>query len=66
MCVAYPGRVLSFPDEKTACVDFDGNRVTARRGLVEVEEGDLVLVHCGCILQKVSEEDYREFREIKG
>ena len=63
MCVAYPGRVLSLPDEKTALVDFDGNRVSARRGLVPVEEGDLVLVHCGCILQKVTEEDYLAFRE---
>ena len=54
MCVAMPGRVL---------VDFNGNRVEARTGLVKIEPGDNVLVHAGCILQKVSD---REMEELNG
>ena len=56
MCVAMPGTVIEVK-ERTAVVDFSGNRVEARSGLTEVKEGDRVLVHAGCILQKVSEEE---------
>ena len=63
MCVALPGKIVSLEDEKTALVDFDGNQVRARRGLVEVAVGDLVLVHAGCILQKVSQQDADLMRE---
>ena len=65
MCVACPGRVLQLTDEKTALVDFSGNRISARRGLVEVNPGDYVLVHAGCILQKVSEEDVSLMEELQ-
>ena len=44
MCVAMPGKVLSV-SERTALVDFNGNRVNARTGLVKIEPGDNVLVH---------------------
>ena len=62
MCVAMPGRVLSVGG-RTALVDFNGNRVEARTGLVKIEPGDNVLVHAGCILQKVSD---REMAELNG
>lgn len=65
MCVAYPGRIISLPDEKSALVDFDGNTVNARRGLVEAGVGDYVLVHAGCILQKVEEKDLALMNEIR-
>ncbi|MBQ4293560.1 MAG: HypC/HybG/HupF family hydrogenase formation chaperone [Lachnospiraceae bacterium] len=65
MCVAYPGRIVSLPDEKSALVDFGGNRVNARRGFVEAGVGDYVLVHAGCILQKVEEKDLALFDEVK-
>ena len=54
MCVALPGTVLEVKDA-TAVVDFSGNKVNARAGLVDVQAGDRVLVHAGCILQKVSQ-----------
>jgi hydrogenase expression/formation protein HypC len=57
-----PGRVLSVGG-RTALVDFNGNRVEARTGLVKIEPGDNVLVHAGCILQKVSD---REMEELNG
>ena len=64
MCVAWPGKVVSLPDGKRAVVDFDGNQVTARRGLVDVAVGDRVLVHAGCILQKVGEREAEEMKDL--
>lgn len=68
MCVALPGVVLEVKG-KTAVVDFSGNKVNARTGLVEIEKGDRVLVHAGCILQKVSQSEAEEmerlFRELE-
>ncbi len=63
MCVAMPGTVLSV-DRRTALVDFDGNKVKARTGLVQIEPGDRVLVHAGCILQKISDRELKEMNEI--
>ncbi len=63
MCVALPGKVLSV-DKRTALVDFDGNRVKARTGLVQVAPGDRVLVHAGCILQVVSPRDMEEIEAV--
>ncbi|MBO5246137.1 MAG: HypC/HybG/HupF family hydrogenase formation chaperone [Eubacterium sp.] len=53
MCVAMPGKVVE-RYEKEALIDFNGNRVRAVSGLVPIEIGDYVLVHAGCILQKLS------------
>jgi hydrogenase expression/formation protein HypC len=56
MCVAVPGRVISVKGSK-AIVDFAGNRIEAEAGLVKVRPGDPVLVHAGCILQVLQEEE---------
>ncbi|MDO5601376.1 MAG: HypC/HybG/HupF family hydrogenase formation chaperone [Oscillospiraceae bacterium] len=56
MCVALPGRVVSV-DGTLATVDFQGNTVRAEAGLVKTKPGDYVLVHAGCILQVLSQED---------
>jgi len=53
MCVALPGKIIEIND-KTALVDFSGNKVTVRTGLVDVKLGDHVLVHAGCVIQKVT------------
>ena len=53
MCVAMPGKVVE-RYEKEALIEFNGNRVRAVSGLVPIEIGDYVLVHAGCILQKLS------------
>ncbi|MBR4026434.1 MAG: HypC/HybG/HupF family hydrogenase formation chaperone [Lachnospiraceae bacterium] len=63
MCVALPGKVIELQD-KTAVVDFNGNQVTARMGLVDIKVGDFVLVHAGCILQKVSQKDANSLNEL--
>ncbi len=63
MCVALPGTVIEVKD-RNAVVDFSGNRVNARAGLVPVKPGDQVLVHAGCIIQKVSMEEGEEMQEL--
>ena len=64
MCVALPGKVIEIKD-RDAVVDFSGNQVTARAGLVDVKVGDYVLVHAGCVIQKVSQQDMEELKNLK-
>ncbi len=64
MCVAIPGKVIEIND-RTAVVDFSGNQVTARTGLVDVAVGDFVLVHAGCVIQKVTPQDMQELENIR-
>lgn len=56
MCVALPGKVIEIKD-RDAVVDFNGNQIKARAGLADIKTGDYVLVHAGCIIQKVSRQD---------
>ncbi len=64
MCVALPGTVKKIVNEKYAEVDFSGNLVKAASGLVDIKPGDSVLVHAGCIIQKISEKEAREMEDI--
>ena len=57
------GRVLDVNGTR-ATVDFSGNTVEAQAGLVSVKIGDYVLVHAGCILQVLSEEESDMLTEL--
>jgi len=63
MCVAYPGKVLGIKD-KTAEVDFDGNIARVNIGVVDVKEGDYVLVHAGMAIEAMDEERALSLLEI--
>lgn len=63
MCVAASGRVVAL-DGPDALVDFHGNQVTAKRGLVDVKVGDQVLVHAGCILQVLTEQEEAQITDL--
>ena len=63
MCVALPGKIIEIKD-KSAVVDFSGNQVTARIGLVDVCVGDYVLVHAGCVIQKVTPQEAKNLTEL--
>lgn len=63
MCVAIPGKVLSIEDGK-AVVDFSGNQVKAYVGLVNVKVGDYVLVHAGCVIQTMKQQEAEELVEL--
>ena len=63
MCVALPGRVLAV-NGPTAELDFSGSRVTARVGLVPVKVGDWALVHAGCVIQVMKQQEAEEIEEL--
>lgn len=63
MCVAIPGKVLSIEDGK-ALVDFSGNQVKAYVGLVNAKVGDYVLVHAGCVIQTMKQQEAEELVEL--
>ena len=63
MCVAIPGKVLTVEEGK-AVVDFSGNQVTAYTGLVSVKPGDYVLVHAGCVIQTMKQQEAEEIIEL--
>lgn len=56
MCVATAGKVISV-QENIAQVEFQGNMVRVHAGLSAVRPGDYVLVHAGCIIQKLTKQD---------
>ncbi len=68
MCVAAPGKVVEVWRTETggarAVVDFAGSRVNALSGLFEISPGDDVLVHAGCIIQKISQSEAEEMRTL--
>jgi len=61
MCLAAPARVISVSD-KTAVVDYQGVRTTARLDTLAepVAVGDYVLVHTGFAIQRLTAEDAEE------
>ena len=63
MCVAFPGKVISVKGTR-AIVDFSGNQINAEAGLVTVRPGDSVLVHAGCILQVLPEEEAKILADL--
>ena len=63
MCIAVPGTVIQLKDS-TALVDFSGNVIEVKRGLVSIAVGDKVLVHAGCILQKMTSFDHQQLMEL--
>ena len=63
MCVAVEGKVLEV-DRGHAVVSCRGARIRAASGLVPVEPGDCVMVHAGCIIQKVSAEEEGTFTDL--
>jgi hydrogenase expression/formation protein HypC len=54
--MAYLGKVIKI-NGTTAIVDFNGIKRDVELGLVEVKEGDYVLVHAGYAIRKINKED---------
>lgn len=63
MCVAVPGKVVEIKGT-TGKVDFGGNLLEVNLGLVDAEVGDYVLVHAGCALEVVDEEQANELLKL--
>ena len=63
MCLAVPGRVVSF-EGNFAQVDFNGNLVKVNIGIVEPNVGDYVLVHAGCAIEVMGKDKAGELIEL--
>lgn len=63
MCVATPGKVIEINDN-FAVIDYDGNKIDANKGIVDVKVGDWVLVHAGLIIQVLPEDEAQYMRDI--
>jgi hydrogenase expression/formation protein HypC len=51
-------------DGGKAKVDFNGNEVEVRIGVVDVKADDYVLVHAGCAIEAMSKEKASSILEI--
>ncbi len=63
MCIAVPGIVIKI-EGSIAWVDYSGNVIEAKCGLVPIQIGDRVLVHAGCILQKMTSFEHQQLLEL--
>ena len=63
MCVAYPGIVTEVSGD-TATIDYSGNKVKAKTGIVDVKPGDYALVHAGLAIQVLPENEVKYMTEL--
>lgn len=64
MCLAVPAKIVEI-EGSTATIDVEGVRRAANVSLVrDPRIGEYVIVHAGFAIQKWSEEDVKEWREI--
>ena len=65
MCLAVPLKVVELVEEGLVIVEGDGVKLQASSVLTpEIKLDDNCLVHAGFIIQKISEEDAKEKREL--
>lgn len=66
MCLAIPAKIVEL-NGQDAVVEVAGVRRHGNVAFIEnAKVGDYVLLHAGFAIQKWSEEDVREYREIVG
>lgn len=63
MCVAAPGKIIEINGD-TAIIDYNGNKVNANKGIVDVKIGDYVLVHAGLVIQVLPEDEAENMLEL--
>ena len=64
MCVAIPGKVLEIYN-KDALIQFGKiNKVINIELIEDLKKGEYVLVHAGCAIEKMNEEEALETLEI--
>ena len=63
MCVALPGKVIEM-NVNLIRNEIEENIVKADSGLVDVSVGDNVLVHAGCVIQKMDQSMVDEMKEL--
>lgn len=63
MCLAVPGRISEIKGNK-AIVDYGGIKRKVDISLVDVKEGDYVIVHAGFAIQVLNKKDAEETLKI--
>lgn len=63
MCVAVPGKLIEITGE-TGRVSIRGNVLPVALGIVKAQVGDYVLVHAGCAISAISQNEAEELEEL--
>ncbi|MCL2461522.1 MAG: HypC/HybG/HupF family hydrogenase formation chaperone [Defluviitaleaceae bacterium] len=65
MCIAVPMKIISI-DEQTRMgkVLFSGNELSVNLALISPKIGDYVLIHAGCAIEIVKEDEAEEIIDI--
>lgn len=63
MCVAAPGKVIEINGDN-AVVEYNGNRINANKGIVDIKVGDYALVHAGLIIQVIPRDEALKMIDI--
>ncbi len=63
MCIAVPGKIIEISGDQGK-VDVRGNILPVELGLVSVQLGDYVLLHAGCAISVVSQDEAEELSEL--
>ena len=63
MCIAIPGKLIE-ADGRKGKVDIKGNLLNVELGAVNAKKGDTVLVHAGCAISVLKDEEAEEMDEL--
>ncbi len=63
MCVAAPGKVIEINGDN-AVVEYNGNKINANKGIVDIKVGDYALVHAGLIIQVIPRDEALKMIDI--
>ena len=65
MCVAIPGKLISI-DGNNGIASFGGTEIKVNLAMVDAEVGQYVLVHAGCAIEVMSEDNAEELLSLFG
>ena len=63
MCLAIPGKVEKIENNKIV-IDYGIEKREAGTSLIEVKEGDYVIVNAGFIIEKIPEKEAKQALEL--
>jgi hydrogenase assembly chaperone HypC/HupF len=64
MCFATPGKIISV-DEKTTLAEINGRTKEVKAELFDVSPGDYVLCFGSYVIEKITEEQAKEFIQCR-
>ncbi len=64
MCLAVLGQIQKVMADQKALIDYEGIPLTVDLGLVTAKEGDTVLIHAGCAIAVLDEQELFRWREL--